>query len=146
MVERLDQNRAAVTGNWVARFGGPVVAVLPMAFMVLLSSFAGHFMVKAFFYYVLAPLAARRKPIQLEAAPRPHLTTTQGVIADSARPSVSSVSPDLCLGPDEELLILPEFLRSSSTSSVKDTKFLLDRSCIWTSLVSRYVYADPCSD
>ncbi|MFC0135714.1 hypothetical protein [Massilia eurypsychrophila] len=136
MVERLDQNRAAVTGNLVARFAGPVVAVMPMAFMVLLLSFAGHFMVKAFFYYFLAPLAARCRPIQLEAPPHPHRTTRQGVIGDSARPGVSSVSLDVRLGPDEELLILPEFLQSSPTSSVKDTKFLLDRSCIWTSLVS----------
>lgn len=136
MVERLDRSRAAVAGNWVARVVGPVVAVLPLAVLVLLSSFAGHFIVKALFYYVLAPLAARRTPIRFEAPPQSCLATTQRAMSDRTHAGVSAVSQDVWLEPDEELLILPEFLQSSSTVALKDTKFLLDRSCIWTSLVS----------
>jgi len=124
--DRLEQAGTAVTANWFARYASPVLRVLPVALMVLLSSFAAHFFIKLLFYYVLAPLAARRKPIQLEAAP-----AVQGVQA-----SASAVSQDIHLAPGEELLILPGFLQSSSTAAIKNTKLVLDWSCLWTSIVS----------
>lgn len=136
LAERVAQSRAAVSGNWLSRLGGPVLAVLPVALLVLLSSFLGHFLVKALFYYVLAPLAARRAPIRLEAPPQPHCASTTPATAQPRQTGVSAVSQDIWLEADEELLILPEFLQSSSTGALKDTKFLLDCSSIWTSLVS----------
>jgi hypothetical protein len=126
---RLEQARTVVTANWFARYASPVLRVLPVALVVVLSSFAAHFFIKLLFYYVLAPLAARRKPIQLEAAP-----AVQGVQA-----SASAVSQDIHLAPGEELLILPGFLQSSSTAAIKNTKLVLDRSCLWTSIISGMV-------
>lgn len=135
MAERFDRSRAAVTSNWVTRFVAPVIAVLPLAFVVLLSAFVGHVIVKAFFYYVLAPLAARRPAIRLEAQPPPQLANTRRAPTD--RPDgVSAVSHAVWLEADEELLILPEFLQSLSSAAMKDAKFVLDTSCLWTSLVS----------
>lgn len=129
LTNRLEQARTAVTANWFARYVNPVIHVLPVAVVVLVSSFAAHFFIKVLFYYVLAPLAARRKPIQLEAMP-----AVQGVHA-----SASAVSQDIHLEPGEELLILPEFLQSSSTAAVKNTRLVLDWSCLWTSIISGMV-------
>lgn len=129
MTDRLEQARTAVTTNWFARYVSPVIYVLPLALAVLLSSFAAHFFIKVLFYFVLAPLAARRKPVQLEAPP-----TTHGV-----RATASAVSQNIQLKPGEELLILPDFLQSSSTAAIKDTKWLLDRTCPWTSIISGMV-------
>jgi hypothetical protein len=106
-----------------------VLRVLPVALVVLLSSFAAHLFIKLLFYYVLAPLAARRKPIQLEAAP-----AVQGIHANA-----SAVSQEIRLEPNEELLILPDFLQSSSTSAIKNTRLVLDWSCLWTSIISGMV-------
>jgi len=129
LVDRLEQARTAVTANWFARYLNPVIHVLPVAVVVLVSSFAAHFFIKLLFYYVLAPMAARRKPIQLEAMP-----AVQGVHA-----SASAVSQDIHLEAGEELLILPEFLQSSSTAAVKNTRLVLDWSCLWTSIISGMV-------
>jgi hypothetical protein len=127
--DRLEQAGTAVTANWFARYLSPVLRVLPVALVVLLSSFAAHLFIKLLFYYVLAPLAARRKPIQLEAAP-----AVQGIHA-----SASAVSQEIRLEPNEELLILPDFLQSSSTSAIKNTRLVLDWSCLWTSIISGMV-------
>jgi len=129
LASRLAQARTAVTANWFARYVSPVLHVLPVALVVVLSSFAAHFLIKLLFYYVLAPLAARRKPIQLETAPG-----VQGIHA-----SVSAVSQDIRIAPGEELLILPDFLQSSSTAAIKNTKLVLDWSCLWTSIISGMV-------
>lgn len=129
MTDRLEQARTAVTTNWFARYVSPVIHVLPLALAVLLSSFAAHFLIKVLFYFVLAPLAARRKPIQLEAP-----MATHGLHA-----TASAVSQDIRLQHGEELLILPEFLQSSSTAAIKDTKLMLDWSCPWTSIISGMV-------
>ncbi|MDQ2821145.1 MAG: hypothetical protein M3Y65_12255 [Pseudomonadota bacterium] len=129
ITDRLAHARTAVTDNWFARYVSPVIHVLPLALVVLLSSFAGHLLVKLLFYFVLAPLAARRAPIQLEASP----------VKQNVRATASAVSQDIHLQPGEELLILPEFLQSSSTAAVKDTRFMLDWSCPWTSIISGMV-------
>lgn len=128
--ERLASARHAVATNWVARFASPVVVVLPLAVAVLLSSFVAHLVVKLMFYYLLAPLASQRKPICLAPAP------VQQNAAERQRTAKSDVSQDVHLTSDETLLILPEYLQSASTALVKDTKWLLDWSCPWTSLVS----------
>jgi len=128
--ERLASARHAVATNWVARFASPVVVVLPLAVAVLLSSFVAHLVVKLMFYYLLAPLASQRKPICLAPAP------VQQNAVERQRTAKSAVSQDVHLTSDETLLILPEYLQSASTALVKDTKWLLDWSCPWTSLVS----------
>jgi hypothetical protein len=127
--DRLQQAGTAVTANWFARYLSPVIHVLPVALVVLLSSFAAHLFIKLLFFYVLAPLAARRKPIRLEAAP-----AVQGIHANA-----SAVSQAIRLEPNEELLILPNFLQSSSTSAIKNTRLVLDWSCLWTSIISGMV-------
>lgn len=117
---------AAVAENWVSRLSLPVIEVLPLAGLVLLGSFAGHLAIKAFFYYVLAPFATRHKPICLDKR-------DSGRIAPGV---ASAVSQAVTLAPDEQLLILPDYIQSSPMASDKSTRWLLDWSCPWTSLIS----------
>lgn len=118
--------QSMVAANWVARLTTPVIDMLPLAAAVLMASFAGHFAVKALFYYVLAPLATRHRPICLDKR-------------DSGRIGpgyASAVSQAVTLAADEQLLILPDYIQSSPMASDKRTRWLLDWSCPWTSLIS----------
>lgn len=117
---------AAVGKNWIGRLSQPLIDILPVALLVLLGSFLGHFLVKAFFYYVLAPLATRHRPICLDKR-------ESGQLAPGV---ASAVSQTVRLAVDEQLLILPDYIQSSSMSSEKSTRWLLDWSCPWTSLIS----------
>lgn len=115
-----------VAANWLARLSKPLIDMLPLAASVLLASFAGHFAIKAFFYYVLAPLATRHRPICLDKR-------DSGRIGPS---DASAVSQAVTLAAGEQLLILPDYIQSSPMSSEKRTRWLLDWSCPWTSLIS----------
>jgi hypothetical protein len=76
---------------------------------------------KAFWYYVMAPMAARRPPIRIAPGTTP--TTS-----DAAGPSacISAVSLDVTLGAHDELLVHPEYLQSLATPGHKSTRWLLD--------------------
>jgi hypothetical protein len=130
LAARLAQARSSAGANPVARVLAPVGQALPLALLVLLSSLAAHLLVKLLFYYVLAPLAGRRPPIRLEAPPKP---------VARVRAAASAVSQTIRLESGQELLLLPDYLQSSSTASIKDTRWLLDWRCPWTSLIAGMV-------
>jgi uncharacterized protein (AIM24 family) len=96
-------------------------------------------LLKAFWYYAMAPLAARRPPIQLlpaaAAAPRPAPMAE----ADDSSRRISSVSKALALADDEELLVHPEFIQSLSHAGSKRTQWLLSRRLPFTSIASGMV-------
>jgi hypothetical protein len=133
----LAQAEALVSQNLVSRIWTPVVQMLPAAALVLLLSIAGHFGIKAMFFYVLAPLATRRKPICLAPDSSGELVGRDDTGLTGGPPALSSaVSQSLRLAPDEELLVLPDYVQSSPASAQSRTKWLLDWSCPWTSLIS----------
>ncbi len=125
------------TGNWLSRLLTPVVKAIPAAIGVLVTGFLAHLAVKAFLFYFLAPLATRAAPICLDSS-----------VGGTVKPRVagkppgdnaaikSAVSTEIRLAPGEEMLILHEYVQSSRVSGNKQTKWLLDWSCPWTSLVS----------
>lgn len=76
---------------------------------------------KAFWYFVMAPLAVDRPPIRLAPSSRPLLATTP-----SPDSRISAVSHDVRLGAGEELLVHPEFLQSLAQPGIKQTQWLLD--------------------
>ena len=117
---------AVVSGSWISRALQPVINVMPLAGMLLLAAFAAHLLVKILFYYVLAPLASKRKPIRLSAK-------ESGSI--SVMPA-SAVSQQVTLAGDERLLVLPDYVQSAPVGGEKKTRWLLDWSCPWTCLVS----------
>lgn len=120
---------AVVAGSAITRALRPVMEALPLAALVLLMSFAAHLLVKALFYYVLAPLASTLRPIRLSQK-------ASGSIAIHAGLPASAVSQQVMLAPGERLLVLPDYVQSAPAGGEKKTRWLLDWSCPWTSLVS----------
>jgi hypothetical protein len=131
--EHLSHADTLVSQNLVSRIGAPVVDALPVAGVILLLSFGAHFLIKALFFYVLAPIATRLRPICL-------VPDSSGKVVsrdDTDAPGLASaVSQSLRLAPDEQLLILPDYIQSSPAGAESHTKWLLDWSCPWTSLIS----------
>ena len=136
----LAQLQTRVADSWVTRLARPVIDALPVAGLVLLSAFAAHLFIKLLFYYVLAPLAARLKPIRLAPHAGGHIAARHGDVhavgAPSAAQIASAVSQPVVLAAGEELLVLADYIQSSSVHGKKDTKWLLDWAYPWTSLVS----------
>jgi len=121
--------------NWFGKISRPVLDVLPTALLILLSIIVVPIGIKATFYFVLAPLASRRPPICL-------LPNESGIVdgnpVESGQGQIrhSFVSLKMEIKDDEELLVHPEYLQSSTITGKKDTKWLLDYSYPWSSLLS----------
>ncbi|MBX3649926.1 MAG: hypothetical protein KF771_00965 [Burkholderiales bacterium] len=136
----IDERRQSVRDNWFSKFSQPVSNVLQIALLILLAVILAPLAIKALFYFVFAPLAARRPPIRI-------LPEASGVVMpqsvdmenppDPAR--FTAVSRKLTLAKDEVLLIHPEYLQSSALESKIDTKWLLDWTLPLSSLVSGMV-------
>ena len=87
--------------------------------------------IRALFYFVLAPLAARRPPIVLGDAP-----AVPGVPARMAA-RISAVSHSLALAPGEELLIRPDYCQSQPAGVAVSTRLLFDWRRPLSSLAAR---------
>ncbi|WP_035819621.1 hypothetical protein [Janthinobacterium sp. RA13] len=113
-----------------ARYG-PTAALLVLSAMLLPVA------IKAFFYFVLAPVAARLPPLsiartlQLNAASLP--------LPPQGESRISAVSQGLLLQPGQRMLIHPEYLQSSPVSTCKRTQWLLDWRFPFTSLAAGMV-------
>jgi uncharacterized protein (AIM24 family) len=109
------------------------------AFWVVVVISLTPLLLKAFWYYVMAPLAARRPPIQLMAACAVPPGSRRSADPDHSTRSLSSVSKALSLADDEELLVHPEFIQSLSHAGLKRTQWLLSRRLPFTSIASGMV-------
>lgn len=132
ITERVKQ----IDGSWVEKASGPVIQVLPTAALILLSLVFIPLLIKAFFYFVIAPVAARRPPMTL----LPQSGNLDGGVrppsSDIGQTKVSSVSVPVVVDEQSELLIHPDYLQSSSVEGTKETKWLLDWSYPMSSLAS----------
>ncbi|MBW3512296.1 hypothetical protein [Janthinobacterium sp. NKUCC06_STL] len=123
--------------NWIARWRAPVMDVAPTAALLVLSAMLLPVAIKAFFYFVLAPVAARLPPLsiartlQLNAASLP--------LPPQGESRISAVSQGLLLQPGQRMLIHPEYLQSSPVSTCKRTQWLLDWRFPFTSLAAGMV-------
>lgn len=101
------------------RIAGTLRNVLVQAGLLLLAIIATPYLIRLAFYFILAPLAERRRSVQLPwpggAAPLP-----------ITRASGSATSAPITLRQDEELLVRQGFLQSTSSQGSKATKALLD--------------------
>jgi len=96
--------------------------------------------IKAFWYWIVAPMASRRPPIRLAA--RPSAPQTAGPPAPDTAPSdakASALSQELTIGDHEELLVHPSFLQSSTDRGRKDTKWLMSWTYPFTSIAAGMV-------
>jgi hypothetical protein len=132
---------ARLARNWIARWRAPVMDVAPTAALLVLSAILLPVAIKAFFYFVLAPLASRLPPLsiarelQTDGArlPLPQPLLLQG------ESRISAVSQALQLTPGQQMLIHPAYLQSSPVSTRKRTQWLLDWRFPFTSLAAGMV-------
>lgn len=110
--------------RWYQQLG--IDALLRPALLALLAIILAPFVIRTFFYWVLAPLASLQRPITLLAAAGP-------IPLPSER---SSVSKSITLAQGEELLIRQGFLQTSSQQGAKATQWLLDSRYPITSLAA----------
>lgn len=110
----------------VARFAAVARQELPTALAILLAIILLPIGIKAFLYFVVAPLAQRRPPLRL-------LPSAAGRVGAG---SASAVSIPLVLKEDEELLVHAGYLQSSPLHAQKSTKWLLDPRLPLSSLFS----------
>ena len=122
---RMDHLRTLERVNWVGKLWGPIEEVLPGALLILAAVILTPLGIKTLFYFVLAPLAARRAPVRL-------LPDSDGVL--TLETGASSVSRAITVDFDHELLVHLDFLQSAPVAGVKETQWLLNRRFALTSL------------
>lgn len=128
-IRALEQNTLAALWESASR-------VVPVALGILVSLILLPVAIKAFFYFVLAPMAARRAPVHLLPGVSGVLMNAEGGAIGSDNASASAVSQTISVDPSHELLIDPAYLQSASVAGAKRTKWLLDWSRPLTSLAS----------
>lgn len=120
--------------NWIVRWRTPVLDVIPLATLLVLSAILTPLAIKSFFYFVLAPLASRLKPLSI--ARELQLEGTGASLPLASQSRISGVSQALLLAPGDTMLIHPAYLQSSPIGTRKRTQWLLDWSYPLTSLAA----------
>lgn len=133
--ERLAEAERLAASNLAWRAYAAVRPVLPAAFGVLLGWWLLPVAMRTVFYFVLAPLAARRPPIVIGSAGHAKVAEAAEA-ADKPRPGadrarISAVSRQVSLRPGEEMLIRPDYCQSQPVGVRIDTRLLFDwRHCL----------------
>lgn len=127
---RLAELHKMQSDSWIEKLKKPIEEVAATAWLIFLGIMVTPIFIKAIFYFVLAPMAARRPPIHL-------LAHTTGDL--SLETGYSTVSRAVEIDADHELLVHPEFLQSASVRGDKDTRWLLNHQFPLTSLASGMV-------
>ena len=103
--------------------------------------------IKAFWYWFVARLAERQRPVRLRPG-------TVGMLAAGASGGsgiaptrkISAVSQEIVLNAREELLVHPEYLQSSADAGCKETQWLLSWKFWLTSIAAQMVALDRIRD
>jgi hypothetical protein len=137
LVELIESKKAVVesTENEMRRILRSTQRMLLQAFGILVAVTSAPLGIKALWFWLLAPIVENRPPIRiLMRGPEPRAS-------DSAvsRQKISAVSQDIVLEDEDELLLHPDFLQSSTRLSHKRTKWLLDSSYPFTSIAAGMV-------
>ncbi len=122
--------------NTFATLWESAAKVVPAALGILLALMLLPVAIKALFYYVLAPLAARKGPVHLLPNVSGVLMNAGGGAISSDNASASAVSQTVSVDESHELLIDPAYLQSASVAGATQTQWLLDWSHPLTSLAS----------
>lgn len=115
-------------GSIAKDFGNKVSSQVLLAGSILLSAILLPIGIKLSFFYFVAPRASRRPPIQVIEG------TFTGLMPTLSHPS--EVSIEINVTPEQELLVSPDYIQSSSTKSTKTTKWFLDAAFPFTSIAS----------
>jgi hypothetical protein len=106
----------------------PLKQVFPIALGILAMAIFIPFAIKLCLYFVLAPLAARQAPICL--LPHSETNIQQPIEAKSA------VSLATVIGPDTELVVLPQYFHSAPEKCRTTLRYLLNKKYRMTSLAA----------
>lgn len=126
--------------SWLSKIIGPVLEVAPVAARLLLFAIAVPVGVKLLFYYFLAPIASRRPAIGLIPDEVGVNNEADKTLAERhPTRKISAVSKTIEIEAGREILIHSEYLQSSTENSKKDTKWLLNNSYWWSSILAGMV-------
>jgi hypothetical protein len=121
------QGQAYVSANWAGRMADSVHEVAPTALCILLGLMLLPLVVKAVFYYVLAPLAERLPPFYVDRSASGLLQIHDaGGKRATAMGNSSAPSAVVGLSDGEEMLIQAACIQSSSAAVASHTRWLLD--------------------
>jgi len=125
--ERLLRARNLAAESYLWRACNAVRPLLPVAFGVLAGWWLVPAAIRTVFYFVLAPLAARRPPIVIGAVDRKAPVSRSPAQRSCDEGSlISAVSQQVMLTPGHELLIRPDYCQSQPMGVVATTKVLFD--------------------
>lgn len=125
--ERLLRAKSLVAENYIWQAYRIVRPVLPLAMGVLLGWWLVPAAIRALFYFVLAPLAARRPPIVIGALDRGNSSLLSEEPASSPDSTlISAVSQQILLAPDHEMLIRPDYCQSQPAGVEVDMQWLFN--------------------
>ena len=139
--ERINRRIAAVDAKldqaFVSRLATIVYRELPIALGILLGLILVPIGIKVFFYFIVAPWVTHRPPIRLlPAASGSVVSPSVEASAAGGEGRMSAVSQAVVLRENQELLIQPEYLQSSSLQARKHTRWLLNARFPFASLLS----------
>jgi hypothetical protein len=103
-----------------------LVAWIPQALGILLLALLMPPAIKAFLYFIVAPIASRRPPIRLFPRAPVHAGMRAAAPLHVATEHVSSVSRAVVVAADQELLVHSDYLQSAGTGGNKSTQWLLN--------------------
>lgn len=119
------ENLAAESYFW--RAFQAVRPLLPVALGVLLGSWFVPATIRALFYFVLAPAAARRSPVVIGMPNRIRSSPpSSGPCSGHDRSLISAVSKTITLAPNHEILIRPDYCQSQPVGVNVTTKLLFN--------------------
>jgi uncharacterized protein (AIM24 family) len=121
------------------RFRGSVGSVFVDALWILVLVTLAPVAIKAFWYWIVAPLATRRPPIRLRAPAAASSGDPPFPASALVNEKGSALSQELTIGDHEELLVHPNFLQSSTDRGRKDTRWLLSWAYPFTSIAAGMV-------
>ena len=110
----LEATMTATAGRWYDRLG--ISGLLRPALLTLITIILTPYAIRTLFYWLLAPIAARQRPVQLLPAGT--------AISPPEQPSAVSLAS--ALAPGHELLVKQGYLQASSHGGTKDDRMLLD--------------------
>jgi len=120
---QLEDARKSANNDLLATLYREIEPLLGKACMIVLGYFAVPAAIRSFFYFVAAPIAARRPPILIGKASDACRRPVTGE-RDAAR--ISAVSKRVLLSPDEEMLVRHDYCQSKPQMVSARTKWLFD--------------------
>ena len=135
--QAIDEKKAELSRHWGSRLWGAMAPLLGPALWIMLLVVAVPPAVKALWYFVVAPFAARLRPIIIAPDLAQDIGWARARPGEEEPPAAGSgVSRRVVLLPGDELIVRPEFLQSSMNQAEIDSVLVLSRAIPFGSLAT----------